>query len=66
MNGIVKKKNDRGFGFITPDGETTDVFFHSSALEGVTFEALQEGAHVTFNLEQGERGPSAKNVKLVE
>lgn len=64
MNGTVKTKTDKGFGFISREGEEKDLFFHSSDLDGVTFEELQEGAAVTFDVEQGEKGPSAKNVKL--
>ena len=66
MNGTVKKKTDRGFGFISRDGEDKDLFFHSSDLSGVTFDELQEGASVTFDVVDGDRGPSAKNVKLAE
>ena len=64
MNGTVKTKTDRGFGFISRDGETKDLFFHSKDLVGVTFDELQVGAAVTFEVVQGEKGPSAKNVKL--
>jgi cold shock protein len=64
MNGTVKTKTDRGFGFISRDGEEKDLFFHSSALVGVTFDELQVGAAVTFEVVDGEKGPSAKNVKL--
>ncbi len=64
MNGTIKTKTDRGFGFISRDGEEKDLFFHSSDLDGVTFEELQEGATVTFDVEDGDRGPSAKKVKL--
>ena len=64
MNGTVKVKNDRGFGFISRDGEEKDLFFHSKDLEGVTFDEIQVGAAVTFNVEDGEKGPSAKHVKL--
>lgn len=64
MNGTVKTKIDKGFGFISRDGETKDLFFHSTDLEGVTFEELQVGANVTFDIVDGEKGPSAKNVKL--
>jgi CspA family cold shock protein len=65
MNGTIKTKTDRGFGFISRDGETKDVFFHSKDLVGVTFDALQVGAAVTFDVVEGEKGPAAKNVKLV-
>ena len=64
MNGTVKTKTDRGFGFISREGEEKDLFFHSSDLSGVTFDELQEGAAVTFEVVDGEKGPSAKNVKL--
>ena len=64
MNGIVKTKTDKGFGFISREGETKDLFFHSTDLSGVSFDELQEGAEVTFDVAEGEKGPSAKNVKL--
>lgn len=64
MNGIIKKKTDKGFGFISREGEAKDLFFHSNDLVGVTFDQLQEGASVTFDVENTEKGPAAKNVKL--
>ena len=64
MNGTVKTKTDRGFGFISREGEVKDLFFHSNDLSGVTFDALQVGAAVTFDVVDGEKGQSAKNVKL--
>ncbi len=64
MNGIVKKKTDKGFGFISREGEAKDLFFHSNDLVGVTFDELQEGASVTFDIEDTQKGPAAKNVKL--
>ena len=64
MNGTIKTKTDRGFGFISRDGETKDLFFHSKDLSGVTFDELQVGATVTFDVVEGEKGPAAKNVKL--
>jgi len=64
MKGTVKTKTDKGFGFISREGEEKDLFFHSTDLSGVTFEELQEGAEVTFEVVQGDRGPAAKNVKL--
>ena len=66
MKGKIKTKTDRGFGFISREGEEKDLFFHSNDLSGVTFEELQEGAEVTFEVVEGDRGPSAKNVKLAE
>ncbi len=64
MKGTIKTKTDRGFGFISRDGEAKDLFFHSNDLSGVTFDALQVGAAVTFDVVEGEKGKSAKNVKL--
>ena len=54
MNGTVKAKTDKGFGFISRDGEEKDLFFHSTDLSGVTFDKLQDGAAVTFNVVDGE------------
>lgn len=64
MKGTVKTKTDKGFGFISREGEDKDLFFHSTDLVGVTFDELQIGAEVTFEVVQGEKGPAAKNVKL--
>lgn len=66
MNGTIKTKTDKGYGFISRDGETKDLFFHSSDLSGVTFDELQVGAAVTFEVANGEKGPSAKNVQLAQ
>ena len=63
MKGTIKTKTDRGFGFISRDGETKDLFFHSKDLVGVTFDELQVGEVVTFEVVDGPKGPSAKNVK---
>lgn len=63
MDGTVKTKTDRGFGFITREGEEKDLFFHSKDLIGVTFDELQVGDRVTFEVVQGQKGPAAKNVK---
>lgn len=63
MTGTIKKiVGDRGFGFITPEGETKDIFFHSKDLNGVAFEELQEGDTVTFEVTDGQKGPAATNV----
>lgn len=63
MNGTVKTKTDRGFGFISREGEEKDLFFHSKDLIGVTYDELQVGDAVSFEIVQGEKGPAAKNVK---
>ena len=62
MNGTVKTKTDRGFGFISREGEAKDLFFHSKELRGVTFEELREGDKVSFEITQGEKGPAATGV----
>ena len=63
--GIVKWFNDRkGFGFIEREGDD-DVFVHHSAIGGSGFKTLAEGDQVTFDVEQGAKGPSAQNVTRV-
>lgn len=63
MNGSIKRLTDRGFGFIAQEGEEKDLFFHSSALVGVTFEELNEGDAVTFETEDSDKGLRATNVQ---
>jgi len=65
MNGTIKKLTDRGFGFIGSEGQEKDLFFHSKSLVGVTFDELREGDNVSFDVENGEKGPAAVNVKRV-
>ncbi|MFK7737972.1 MAG: cold-shock protein [Pirellulaceae bacterium] len=62
--GTIKRITDKGFGFISPDGGNNDMFFHSSALEGVSFEELREGQRVSYSVGQGPKGPRAENVRL--
>ncbi len=64
MKGVIKRLTDKGFGFITPDGEVKDVFFHMSDLNGVQFNDLQVGQAVTFEVAQSDKGPKAVNVTL--
>jgi len=63
MNGVIKKLTDRGFGFIGSEGQEKDLFFHSKSLVGVSFDELHEGDNVSFDVENGEKGPAAVNVK---
>lgn len=63
MKGTVKTKTDRGYGFISREGEVKDLFFHSKDLVGVTFDELQVGDVVTFEVVEGPKGPNAKNVQ---
>ncbi|MCE9628502.1 MAG: cold shock domain-containing protein [Candidatus Vogelbacteria bacterium] len=62
MQGTIKTLTDKGFGFISREGESKDLFFHSKELRGVTFDELREGDVVTFEIVQGEKGPAAVNV----
>lgn len=55
---------DRGFGFL--DSPQGDLFFHHSALEGVSIEALSQGQVVEFELGRGPKGPRAESVRLAE
>lgn len=63
MNGTIKKLTDKGFGFITVEGQEKDVFFHSNSLVGVQFNELREGDAVTFEVENSPKGPNAVNVQ---
>jgi CspA family cold shock protein len=63
--GLVKWFNEsKGFGFITPDDGTADVFVHFRAIATDGFKTLAEGQKVAFNVEQGGKGPQAANVTL--
>lgn len=64
MKGTIKTLTDRGFGFIAREGETKDLFFHSKDLNGVAFDDLKVGQEVTFDVVEGQKGPSAQNVML--
>lgn len=63
LKGTVKWFNaSKGFGFITEETEGTDVFVHFSAIQGEGYKTLDEGQSVTFDLEDGQKGPQASNV----
>lgn len=54
--------NEKGYGFITPEGGKKDVFVHHTAIEGDGYKTLEEGQEVEFNIEEGPKGLQAKNV----
>ncbi len=63
--GTVKWFNaDKGFGFIEQEGGE-DVFAHFTAIQGDGFKSLEEGQKVTFDIEQGDRGPQAANIQKI-
>jgi cold shock protein len=62
--GTIKRLvRERGFGFITPQ-DGPEVFFHRSALQEAVFDSLTEGQAVEFDVERGDKGPRAANMKV--
>ena len=66
QEGTIARVTDRGFGFISRDGEEKDLFFHSNSLQNVEFNDLREGDKVTFEVEETEKGLNATNVNRVD
>ncbi len=65
MEGTIKTITDKGFGFISIDGEDKDLFFHRNELQGVSFEELQVGDKVSFEKGESPKGPNATNITRI-
>jgi cold shock protein len=62
--GTVKRKMEKGFGFIDT-GRGDDIFFHMSSLDGIGFDDLKEGDRVSYTEGRGDKGPRAEGVRLL-
>jgi cold shock protein len=62
--GTIKRVTQKGFGFIE-DGTGKDIFFHSSCVEGMSYDELQEGQRVSYTVGEGPKGPRAENVRRI-
>jgi len=57
--------DDKGFGFITPDDQSKDLFVHHSGIAGDGYHSLAEGAKVSYEPQAGDKGPKAVNVQVI-
>ena len=65
MEGTIKTITDKGFGFITIDGEEKDLFFHRNELKDVSLEELKVGDRVSFEKGESPKGPNATNITRI-
>lgn len=65
MEGTIKRLTDKGFGFITVDGEEKDLFFHRNEVKSPSYEELKEGDRVSFDKSDSPKGPNATNVNRI-
>ena len=65
QEGTIARLTDKGFGFISRDGEEKDLFFHSNELQGVAFDDLREGDKVSFEVGESPKGPNAIRVSKI-
>jgi len=65
QEGIIARLMEKGFGFISREGEEKDLFFHMNELVDVEFDTLKEGDKVTFEVTEGPKGLNATKVALV-
>lgn len=64
MKGTIKRINEKGFGFITPENGERDIFFHANDCTARNFKDMREGDMVTFEMGESPKGPKAVNVML--
>lgn len=65
QEGTIARLTDKGYGFITREGEEKDLFFHANELQGVDYNDLREGDAVSFEVAEGPKGLNAVNVSRV-
>jgi len=65
MEGTIKTLTEKGFGFITVDGEDKDLFFHGNELKDVQYEELKVGDRMSFDKSESDKGPNATNVTRI-
>ena len=65
QKGIIARLTDRGFGFITIEGEDKDLFFHANELIDIDYNDLREGDEVEFEVKEGPKGPAASQIRKV-
>lgn len=65
QEGTIARLTDKGFGFISIDGQEKDLFFHSNELQNVKFDELREGDKVSFEVGESPKGPNALKVSKI-
>lgn len=65
QEGTIARVTDKGFGFISIEGQDKDLFFHSNELVGVAFDSLREGDQVKFEVTDGPKGKNATNISKI-
>lgn len=65
QQGTIVKKTDKGFGFIKRDDQEKDLFFHGNELQNISFDELQEGDTVSFEVGESPKGQNAVNINKV-
>ncbi len=65
QEGTIARLTDKGFGFISIEGQDKDLFFHSNELQNVQFDQLREGDKVSFEVGESPKGPNALKVSKI-